>query len=710
MVEPAIDRTEIAALIRRESGRISASLAALVADWPKYADHYAADPTAFAQMEMRALVEYVALLAETGDENFRHLYIGEKAKQFHDPSADEAERMQREADILAAERAIFAGLFPGDSGAARLIHDAFDIIVHALTGEAKAEVKALFVGDCLYLDLISFLTAPALADGIRLRPAFVTTHSAAEIKAQLAKLADERFDVVFFSPFTYALLSDYAALQQPRVLLNPLRMLEHVKAAVADGEMLFDVIADLFDCPIIVHAPAPIQRSEGTAKERLKAALVAPALGKAARALSQSFRTRAAKRSAQGQVVHILDERAMTGAEGMAKAGQYLFRSELQHPAAFGVMIAPVYRDILMVIGRLLKKKLVVCDLDNTLWEGVIGEGLGVSHHYDRQAPLLILKDRGVVLAINSKNDPAKATWVAPEGKLALDHFVSRVINWEPKVLNMRRIAEHLNLKEKDFIFIDDRPDERAMMEEQIPAILSLDALDSRSWRLLSLWADLLPQKANADRTEFYRQRDERQKFIAEEAEMSAQQRGEMLGQLGLRLTLREADDKDVDRVTDLINRTNQFNMTGGRTTKRRVQDLVASDDAYVLVADAADRFGGMGTISVLIAEREGGQLAVPYFVLSCRVFGYAMEFAILEYARRFARPGEAMFGPFAETAFNQPCRDVYSTAGFMPIEGGWQLADADAKPIHIEPWLTIESELRTVDWAEEAPELKSVA
>jgi FkbH-like protein len=296
------------------------------------------------------------------------------------------------------------------------------------------------------------------------------------------------------------------------------------------------------------------------------------------------------------------------------------------------------------------------------------------------------------VLAINSKNDPAKAVWAAEEGRLSLDDFVSRQINWDPKPLNMRRIAQHLNLKEKDFVFIDDRADERAMVEEQFPTTLALDALDPRSWRLFDLWADLLPEKPGADRSDFYRQRDARQAFIAVEAETGEEERRAMFAQLGLTLSIREAKPGDLDRVTDLINRTNQFNMTGSRIAKRQVEDLTARDDAWILVADAADRFGSMGTIAILIAERDADRLTVPIYVLSCRVFGYGMEYAILEEARKLARPGEAMFGPFAETAFNQPCRDVYPTAGFVAVDGGWLREDAQLTPIPVAGWLTIDS------------------
>ncbi|QJU59808.1 HAD-IIIC family phosphatase [Sphingomonas sp. AP4-R1] len=694
------DLEKAAGLLRSRRDAIGAKLAALVSGWGKYAAPYAADPAGFAQTETHALVDYIALLIETGDENFRHLYIGEKAKQFHDLSIDAEEKRAREAVLLAGEREIFTAELNALPAARRAIDAAFDVIEHALTAEAVAEVKALFVGDCLYLDVISFLTAPALTDGVRLRPRFITSHDAVEIKSQIGKLADERFDVIFYSPFTYAMLSDYAALQRPRALASPGKMAGDVRSAVAAALDIFDLLADLFDCPIVAHAPAPILREESGLVQRLGAIGTRSFRKRACTQLGTALRTRAAQRNDKGQVVHILDEAEMAGPAGIVAAGRYLARFDLQHPAMFGAMIAPFYRDIVMVVGRLLKRKLIACDLDNTLWHGVIGEGLGVTQHYDRQAPLLRLKARGVVLAINSKNDPAKAVWEAEAGRLSLDDFVSRQINWDPKPMNMRRIAQHLNLKEKDFVFIDDRADERAMVEEQLPATLALDALDPRSWRLFDLWADLLPAKPGADRTEFYRQRDARQAFIAVEAETGEQERRAMFSQLGLTLKIREAGAGDLDRVADLINRTNQFNMTGARVTKRQVEELAAREDAWVLIADASDRFGSMGTISVLIAERDKGRLTVPIYVLSCRVFGYGMEFAILEEARKLAVPGQAMFGPLAETPFNQPCREVYPDAGFVPAEGGWLRENAERAPIAVESWLMIDSTIPAPDAA----------
>ena len=687
------ERLKAAARLLERRQEISGELAALVEGWPKYADHFARDPAGFAEIESAALVDYMAAYLRDGDVAFRHLYVGEKAKQFYDPATPPEQRQERERKILAGERAAFLAAL-GDFGEARdATAEAFDAIDEALTGEAEHELRVLLIGDCLYLDVIAFLTAPAIADNIRLVPRFVTSHDLTEVQSELAALVDQRFDLIFFSPFTYAFLPNYEALQRPRLSLKPRAAARHADAAVSAAEVIFDTVADLFDCPIVAHLPAAILRHEGSLKERLVEWLTGPVRRRAVRRLRRSLEHRTGERNQRGQAIMLLDEQEIVGDAGLREAGRYYHHLFLQHPARFGALVADAYRDILFTAARLIKRKVVVCDLDDTLWKGTIGEGLGVIHHRDRQATLLELKQRGVVLAINSKNDPAKVAWEPVAGGLGLDHFVSRQISWDAKVVGMRRIAEHLNLKEKDFLFIDDRADERAMVAETYPKMIALDANDGRTWRALAFWAELLPAKPGADRTEFYRQRDEREAFISAKAETDAAERARMYGQLELKVTVREAGEADIARVADLINRTNQFNMAGSRVTRREVEQWVASADARVLIADAADRFGSMGTIAVLIAVRAAGRIEVPVFVLSCRVFGYGMEFAILAEALRLAEPDQAVFGQFSETEHNQPCREVYPAAGFSAAPGGWLLQVNE--PISVPGWLAVEAEIK---------------
>ena len=682
----------IAGKLREQRSVIARHMARQVAGWEKYRDRYAADPAEFADIECGALVDYLARFAETGDENFRHLYIGEKAKQFYDPGVDADERRLREKALLVGERqAVLQAL--GDD-AAPWANAVFDSIEDTMTRDAPFEAKVMLIGDCLHLDVVAFLTAPLLADGIRLRPTFVTPHDAFEQRNALSKLADERFDAIFYSPYTYTFDKDYEALQRPREALNWSAAAKRIAKAGDATAATLDTLADLFDCPLFVHSPAAIFRREPGLRDKVRAAVTAPIRHYAAGKLAQRLRHHAGARNARGGRIHVIHENAVIAPVGLSAAGAFLHKSRLQHPARFGALVAARYRDLIAACVKLAKRKVVVCDLDNTLWEGVIGEGLGVAHHGDRQDILLRLKQRGVVLTIASKNDPDKVVWTGDGCRLCAEDFVSSQISWDPKPISIGRIARHLNLKEKDFVFVDDRADEREMVSERHPGLLVLDALDARSWRLLDLWAEILPANPNADRTDFYKQRDARQSFLAAENETSLAERSALYDQLDLQLDIRNAAAGDLTRVTELINRTNQFNMTGQRITSSQTAAFAVSPDARILVADAADKFGSMGTIAVLIAVRTAGRVEIPFYVLSCRVFGYGMEMAILEQARSLAQPGDALAGPFTETPFNQPCHRVYPDAGFQAAAEGWVLPDASEHPIETASWLRIRAEI----------------
>ena len=691
-----MQRREAAARLLQKRNEISGELAALVKHWPKYSAHFAENPESFAEFETAALVDYMAAYLEHDDATFRDLYIGEKAKQFHDPATPPEERRRREAGIIAGERGAFLNYLRDLSDASDAVAKVFDAIRDALTREAAQELRVLLIGDCLFLDVIAFLTAPALADGVRLVPTYVTPHDVKEIEQALARLTSETFDLVFLSPFTYAFLPTYGALQRPRLSLQPAEAIRRAAAAVSEAEIIFDSAADLFDCPIVAHLPAPLLRHSDSAREHIIKLVTAPFRIRAVNALRRSLEQRASGRNARGQSIMLLDEKEVVATVGLRQAGRYYHQLALQHPARFGALVPDRYSDILFAAARLIGRKLVVCDLDNTLWEGTIGEGLGIKHYQDRQQVLVKLKARGVVLAINSKNDPAKVVWERAAGGLGIDDFVSRQISWDPKAIGMRRIAAHLNLKEKDFVFIDDRADERAMIEEAYPAMITLDSADPRTWRVMAMWAALLPERPDADRTDFYRQRDEREAFISANLETSETERAAMYRGLDLRLLVREAGEADVARVTDLINRTNQFNMAGTRATKREVEEWIADSGALVLIADAADRFGSMGTIAVLVAVRSGDRLELPVFVMSCRVFGYGMEFAILAQAVQLVEPGKIVLGRVRETDYNQPCREVYRTAGFAAVAEGWQL-ERKAEPGTLVPdWLSVETRVTT--------------
>lgn len=215
--------------------------------------------------------------------------------------------------------------------------------------------------------------------------------------------------------------------------------------------------------------------------------------------------------------------------------------------------------------------------------------------------------------------------------------FVASEINWDSKCDNMGRIQKQLNLKTKDFIFIDDRGDQRELVSAVFPEILVLDATCDRSWRILDSWSSLIDSADGSDRTQLYRERRAREDFLAASGPEREVDQAALMARLGLRVTLRNAKKPDLKRVVELINRTNQFNLNTTRTNFRESSEWLSSPARRILVADGIDKFGQMGLVCVTVVEASTTVWRIHAFVLSCRVFGYGIETAMLNAIKRLA-------------------------------------------------------------------------
>jgi FkbH-like protein len=313
-----------------------------------------------------------------------------------------------------------------------------------------------------------------------------------------------------------------------------------------------------------------------------------------------------------------------------------------------------------------------------------MGEG-AVEHFTARQAIVKQLKSRGILLALNSKNDPKNVRWAG--SSLSAADFVCTQINWNDKSANLRRIGQLLNLKTKDFVFIDDRPDERALVNMAMPEVYTLDATSDRAWRRLNLWSQQLGDPGKADRTLFYKQKEQRDDFL--QTQTAEEDQGKLFEKLGLAITLYDAGKPDMKRVVELINRTNQFNTCGSRSTIREATDWLTGGDRRILMVDCEDKFGSMGTVCVAAIQGEADRVVIPIFVLSCRVFGYGIENAVVNVVKRLAQQRRVpLVGLFKETAHNDPCKTVYAENGFTRNGKDWVYEREGA--INDPTWLTI--------------------
>jgi FkbH-like protein len=694
MKNSSTEPASLAAALRKNRRSVSeafAQSACLAPRWKAAAERATGDWPAFVELEFGAFADYLARYYDTGDEVFRTLLLGEKIKLLYDPALEQGERRALADRMAAAEASAIGLVLHGllDESCVRRVQEDLRAMGAVLSASPKTEMHVLLVGDCLFLDIVPFAVAELLEQGIALIPDYASAKGSVQLREELRGHARAAFDLVFYSPFTYEFSPPFAALTRWQ---NAAATARTITAAAGDAwraaESILDHLADTFDCPIYVHNTSALLRESGGLKRAVKQRLTARARCLARQTVNTLLEKRvAAKNSASYKHLFVLDEASLVADVGETEAGRYLHWTPLQHPAVLGSLLAKRYVDILIVEALLAKRKVIVSDLDNTLWHGVIGEG-SIEHDHARQKLLKALKDRGVVLAINSKNDPANVHWRG--GTLQDTDFVFSAISWEPKVRGMRRIQDGLNVKTKDFVFIDDREDELALMKAAHAEVVCLNATDPSTWTRLALWCERLDEHPDMDRTLMYRQREERKAF-ERDVDISDEERRSLFAELQLSVDIEEAASAGLKRFAELINRTNQFNLEGSRVTYQEVCGWHASKSHLLLSAKSADRFGEMGTTCVAAARVEGAELVLLAFVLSCRVFGYGIEIAVLNELKAFAarRGLVRIIGRYVPTLQNAPCKDFLAHNGFVLNEGRWLFAIGSSEQVD-PPWLRV--------------------
>lgn len=327
------------------------------------------------------------------------------------------------------------------------------------------------------------------------------------------------------------------------------------------------------------------------------------------------------------------------------------------------------------------RKKIIVLDLDNTLWGGVIGEdgvdGIELSDHkegqryYDFQRQLLEMKNRGIVLGIVSKNneeDAEAAIRNHPAMLLRDDEFVSRKINWENKALNLKAMEGELNLTEGGFVFVDDNPVERETVKGECPDMLVPDFPEDTT-ELLSfaedIWFDycrpLRVLGEDLKKTQMYQNEAKRKQELESSLNLD-----DYIAKLEMVADIHRMRDTELERVVQLINKTNQFNVTTKRYTQAEVEEIAADPNNAIYVVYSSDKYGDSGLISVIILIGSEVDVRIDTFLMSCRVMGRKLEDVILnELAAKYQRK---MIGEFIPTAKNAPVRELFDRLGFSPV------------------------------------------
>jgi FkbH-like protein len=326
-------------------------------------------------------------------------------------------------------------------------------------------------------------------------------------------------------------------------------------------------------------------------------------------------------------------------------------------------------------------KKVLALDLDNTLWGGVVAddglEGIELGDTSPRgeafkafQKYIVNLKQRGVLLAVVSKNDHARAAEVFekhPEMVLRMKDVVSFKANWEPKSDNLRQMATELNLGLDSFVFVDDNPAEIEIVRQFAPEVSTIllgpdpagyvaQLSDCRWFEPRSITSE------DAERTDQYRAEVQRQTLEASVTDMAS-----YLDSLAMEATINEFTSMDVPRLAQLINKSNQFNLTTRRRTEAEIQALMRDPDYVGFSVRLKDRFGDHGLISIVIGQQAGKTMNIDTWLMSCRVLKRQVEEEVLNELARLAdqRGCDRLAGVYFPTAKNEMVRDFYTRMGF---------------------------------------------
>ncbi len=329
-----------------------------------------------------------------------------------------------------------------------------------------------------------------------------------------------------------------------------------------------------------------------------------------------------------------------------------------------------------------IRKKVLVLDLDNTLWGGVAGEdganGVTLSEsligaaYRDAQKRIKEIGQTGVLLAIASKNNPEDALAVFrdnPHMVLQEDDFVSMKINWEPKFRNIAAMAGELNLGLDSFVFLDDNEVEREAVRANLPEVAVPDfpkdiaKLPDTIKRIYDKYFYIAEKTAeDSKKTEQYRLEAQRHKAMENAASLD-----DYLLSLDIKTTVHKATPECYERTVQLINKTNQFNTNTLRMDMPEFLRYLDGDNNEIFVANVSDRYGDSGLVAVMVTRRDGDTLHIENMLMSCRVMGRQIENAIIH----AVASAEAKYGvrrikaSYVPTAKNKPVERLWDSMGF---------------------------------------------
>jgi FkbH-like protein len=328
-------------------------------------------------------------------------------------------------------------------------------------------------------------------------------------------------------------------------------------------------------------------------------------------------------------------------------------------------------------------KKCVIVDLDNTMWGGIIGDDgieniqvgdLGIGKAFTGlQNWLLDLKNRGIILAVCSKNNDSTATEVFekhPGMVLRMSDISVFVANWETKVDNILFIQSVLNIGFDSIVFLDDNPFERGIVQQNVPGITVPDLPEDPAEYVFYLQSMNLFETASFSGADLMRTRQYQEEAGRMELQKSFANEAEFLQSLNMTAVIKPIDNFTAPRVAQLTQRSNQFNLRTIRYTDEEVRLLMNNPDFKTLTVSLTDKYGDYGLISAVFMEKKSDEiLFVDTWIMSCRVLKRGVESFVLNEMVNLAEEAGYLFieAEYIPTQKNAIVKDHYPLLGFQP-------------------------------------------
>jgi FkbH-like protein len=683
---------------RRIARRIARARGAILEDWTSRHQHY----PILASHAVEALgswegyrTAYLAPLLfvleraiRSGNPDYFHIYCAERTRFYDDARLANGGWYELEA-ILLGDRAgllLHTAHHPRLASSVAALLNAVD--AGLLRRKGHREVRIALVGDCLMTEIRAFLKPALIANGVSLKSHHFYFSarmgrdlSVVELESALTR---ERFDLLALSFFTFEGIPLYTSLIGEADGMSDAEITARCDGLLA---LVHDAVTRLrgaTDATILLHGCSGLPLGRVRRYAPFLPAF-SPGHARVAAALNSGLKEMAA---ATDNVL-VLDEEAVVATVGPRRANRRFLPRRVTHTATFhysaiGGLLASEYRELIETHLLLSRVKVLLIDFDNTLWSGVMAEG-DVVHNLEAQVLLRELQRSGILLVAVSKNDPESIRW--DEMALAPDDFVLHKIHWNPKPQSVAEAAHQLDLDPASFVFIDDNPVERELVASQLPTVTVMDGSDARTWERLRMMLSF-PNTRRTDeaerRTAMYREAGRRREAVSGGVDYPA-----MMRSLRLRSEWRRAGRADVDRVHELVSRTNQFNTTTPRLGRPELAALLGASDQTIYVATLGDKFGELGIVGVVITRCTESRLIYDAVIMSCRAMGFGLESLLIRGPIDSANDVSTAVGRFTPTERNSPCAGLFREAGFEAAGDEWTLDLRGPLP-HVPDWLTV--------------------